>query len=716
MARLNPNSLVVLEERYLRKDHATGELLETPDDLFRRVATCVARVETTPEAQARYQESYYKLLNGLYFMPNTPALINAGKPDGQLSACFSIPVEDSMESIFTAVKHMALIHQTGGGTGFSFSRLREEGAIVKSTGRSASGPVTFILPFDAATETVKQGGVRRGANMGTLRVDHPDIFQFIAAKSVEGKFSNFNFSVGLTDKFMEALENQTSFDLVSPVDKRVVRQVPAAEIMQALVDNAWAKGEPGALFLDTINRGNTLQAVGEIETTNPCGEIPLLPYESCNLGAINMTRHLTKDARDNWQVDYPRLEQTVRLGVRFLDSIIEANKFPLPEIEAATKANRKIGLGIMGWADMLLPLQVRYDSEANLELIDQVMGRIFEWADDESRLLGREKGPFPNSNLADETVQGRRNATLTTIAPTGTTSIIAGVSNGIEPLFGFCQVGQHKIVSQILVSLNPLVRRWCQEQDVDLTDFQLSLENLDEARAEVGRLNQYLLKVLPDYFITAPQISPEWHVRVQAAFQRYVCNAVSKTINLPNEATKKDVESVYLLGHKLGLKGLTVYRDGSREEQVIYTKAKNAPTERLVVNPEEMEAKRYLVKTENGDTAYLCVPVDTQGCPWEVFTMGGFDSLSNQCDVKAIFRLVSIALRGGIEPTAIIRQLDKANKDGKGHMFSVPALVSRVLKKALGKFSAGVCEKCGSVIRHEGGCTSCDCGLYTRCG
>ena len=716
MTFLSPNAQVVLEERYLLKDHDTKELLETPEELFRRVATCVSGVESTIESQSQYRELYYKLLNGLYFIPNTPALINAGKPKGQLFGCFVLPVPDSIEGIFTAVKHMAIIHQSGGGTGFSFSRIREEGSVVKSTGRSASGPVGFMSPFNASTEAVKQGGVRRGANMGILRVDHPDIFQFIAAKAQEGKFKNFNFSVGLTDKFMEAVANQGSFDLISPTDGCIVRQVPAAEIMQAMVDHSWSTGEPGAIFLDAINRDNYLLELGEIESTNPCGEMPLFPYESCVLGSINLAKHLLRDSRDNWKVDYQRLEQTVRLAVRFLDSCIDANSYPLPEIEEVTKSNRKIGLGIMGWADMLLAMQIRYDSDVNLDLIDLVMGRIFEWADNESRKLGKEKGPFPNSAIANETIQGRRNASLTTIAPTGSISIIASCSSGIEPLFGYCQVAKRHVISQILVDLNPVVKTWCQEQDLSLDDFQLSLENIDDARAEVDRLNKYLGKVLPDYFITSPQIAPEWHVKVQAAFQRYVEAAVSKTVNLPFDATKKDVESIYLMAWKMGLKGLTVYRDGSREEQVIYTKSKETPAQKVMDNPQELDAKRYLVKTENGDTAYLCVPVDSQGNPWEVFTMGGFDSLPNQQDVKAIFRLISTALRGGIDPKTIVRQLDKANRDGKGSMFSVPALASRILKKAIGKFTAGICEKCGSVIKHESGCTSCDCGHYTHCG
>lgn len=711
---LSRNALAIMQERYLWTDPVTGQQ-ETPEEMFHRVAKCMAAAETTPELQVMYTEKYYQLLSGLYFLPNTPALINAGRPLGQLSACFVLPVEDSTDSIFEAVKHAAIIHKSGGGVGYSFSRLREQGAMVNSTGRVASGPVTFMEVFDAATETIKQGGVRRGANLGLLRVDHPDILQFINAKRQEGKLSNFNLSVGLTDKFMRALEQDNMFELVSPRDGQVKRRVKASEIMAAIVENAWATGEPGVIFLDTVNASNPLPALGEIEATNPCGEQPLFPYESCVLGSINLFRHLRWYQDGRVDIDFNRLEETVRLGVRFLDASIDVSKAPLPQIEEMTKANRKIGLGVMGWADMLLGLGVRYDSQQALDLVDRVMGRIYEWADDESRRLAKEKGPFPNSHLAEETVKGRRNATVTTIAPTGSISILAGCSNGIEPIFGYAQVSKRQIIKEVLFELNQVVARWCQDNGVDLSQFQPSRDNLDQALAEVSRLNRYLDGVLPDYFVTAGKISPEWHVKMQAAFQRYVENAISKTINLPNHASRKDVEQAYLLGYSLGVKGMTVYRDGSREEQVVYTEAKNLAKDPLRYNPDELNAKRYRVKTEDGRTAYIIVSTMENGQIWEIFNKG-LDDMQQPWTTEALFRIVSIALRGGIPPQHVMTQLEKANRNNGGHMFTLPAQIRRALARTMGESSeAGVCLHCGGIIRQEGGCVTCPCGRSSRC-
>lgn len=711
---ISQNALAILQERYLWKDPGSDKQ-ETPEDMFRRVAECMANVEATPELRLTYTEKYYQLLSSLQFLPNTPTLINAGKPLGQLAACFVLPVDDSMESIFDAVKHGAIIHKSGGGTGYAFSRLREHGAVVNSTGRIASGPVIFMEPFDAATETVKQGGVRRGANMALLRVDHPDILQFIAAKKEEKKFTNFNFSVGITDRFMEALEQDEMFELVSPRDGQVKRRVKATEIMAAIVENAWGKGEPGVIFLDTINKANPLPALGDIEATNPCGEQPLLPYESCVLGSINLSKHLHFRADGlGAEVEWPRLERTTRLAVRFLDACIDASAQPIPEIEAMTKANRKIGLGVMGFADMLLGLGIHYNSQPALDLVDQVMGSIYEWADDESRRLAKEKGPFSNSHLAEETVRGRRNATVITIAPTGSISIIAGCSNGIEPLFGYCQVSKRKVVKEILFEMNQMVSRYCAQNDIDLSEFQPSRDNLEQALSEVDRLNKYLKGVLPGYFVTSFDVSPEWHVKMQAAFQKYVENAVSKTINLPNNATKRDVEQAYILGYKLGVKGMTVYRDGSREEQVVYTQKQEQSQDLLHFNPDELDAKRYRVKTEDGRTAYVIISKMENGQIWEVFNKG-LDDLAKPYETEAIFRLTSIALRGGIPVHEVTKQLAKANRNG-GHMFTVPAFIKRALERACGEtLEDGVCLHCGGPIKREGGCTSCACGQSSKC-
>lgn len=710
--QLNRNALAVLQERYLWTDPSTGRQ-ETPEDMFLRVAKCMADVEATADQRAYYLEKYYQLLSGLYFLPNTPALINAGRPLGQLSACFVLPVEDSIDSIFEAVKHAAIIHKSGGGTGFSFSRLRESGAMVNTTGKVASGPVTFMEVFDAATETIKQGGVRRGANMAVLRVDHPDIMQFITAKRQEGRFRNFNFSVAITDKFIEALENDAMFELISPVDKQVKRRVKAREIMETIVDSAWASGEPGVIFIDAINRHNPLAALGELEATNPCGEQPLFPYESCVLGSINLARHLIWE-NGNAVVDFDKLEQTTRLAVRFLDACIDASTAPLPQIEEATKANRKIGLGIMGWADLLLALGVRYDSQAALDLVDQVMGSIYEWADNESRQLAKEKGPFPNSHLAEETVRGRRNATVTTIAPTGSISLIAGVSSGIEPLFGFAQVSKRHVVQEVLFELNQMVAKWCRDNQVDLSGFQISSTDLNAALAEVSRLNEHLQKILPQHFVTTHQIRPEWHLRMQAAFQKYVENAISKTINLPATASRRDVEQAYLLGYKLGVKGVTVYRDGSREEQVVYSRNQR-PVDLLQYNPDELSAKRYRVKTEDGRTAYIIVSQLEDGRVWEVFNKG-LDDLQQPWTTEALFRLVSIALRGGVPIKHVVTQLEKANRNNGGHMFTVPAQIRRALLRSLGDAETeGTCLHCGGIIRREAGCATCPCGQSSHC-
>lgn len=703
---MNQNARYIMEERYLWTDPATG-VKETPEDLFSRVATTVAAVEVTQELQSHYTSRFYSIMNDLYFLPNTPALMNAGRPLGQLFACFVIPVEDSMEGIFDAVKYGAIIHKSGGGTGYSFSRLRESNAIVSTTGKVASGPVVFMRTFDTATETVKQGGVRRGANMAILRVDHPDIFSFIAAKKEPGAFTNFNFSVAVTDKFMEALEQDQFFDLVSPLTGDVIRSVKASEIMTAIIDGAWASGEPGVIFIDTINKANPLPHLGDMEATNPCGEQPLHPYESCVLGSINLGRHVKDGA-----VDLTLLEENTRLAVRFLDNCIDASSMPLPEIEEATKANRKIGLGVMGWADLLLLLGIKYNSEEALDAVDQIMGSIYQWADDESRQLAKEKGPFPNAHLAEEGFRGRRNATVTTIAPTGTISILAGASSGIEPLFGYAQVSQRKIVKEILFEITYPVKQYCEEQEIDLSKFKPSKKNMDSARNEVDRLNTYLRGVLPEYFTISQDISPDWHVKMQARFQRYVENAVSKTINLPNAATRKDVEQAYLMGYRMGVKGLTVYRDGSREEQVIYTQAKK-PSSIVRPRPDVLDGKIFRIKTERGDTTYITVGLDENGNPFEIFNYS-VEGMERPYEVESIYRLVSLGLRAGISVAEICRQLDKATR--RGHLYTTPAQVKRILMEAAGlNVDEGICPHCAGVIKREGGCLSCPCGKSSKC-
>ena len=560
-AKLSANALTVLESRYLKRDEK-GKVIETPAAMFRRVAKTVALSELTYSADAdvkKTEDEFYKAMANLLFLPNSPSLMNGGLDLGQLSACFVLPVEDSMEGIFDAVKYMALVQKTGGGTGFSFSRLRPRGDIVKSTQGVASGPIVFMKVFNEATEAVKQGGRRRGANMAVLRVDHPDIVGFIQAKEREGELSNFNISVAVTDVFMKALDEGGEFNLVNPRTKENAGKLDARELFRRIASAAWRNGEPGMLFIDEINRHNPTPQLGEIESTNPCAEQPLLPYESCNLGSINLAR-MVVDGR----IDYARLKETVGVAVRFLDNIIDVNRFPLPQIEEMTKANRKIGLGVMGFADMLIQLGIPYDSEDAVVTAEEVMSFINEEARKASASLAEERGVFPNFNESIYAASGVRvrNATVTTIAPTGSLSIIANCSSGIEPLFSVCLI--RKVLGTELVEVNPVFekiareRGFCSEELMQKVAEKGTVRGVEEVPEDVQRL-----------FVTAHEIAPEWHLRMQAAFQKYTDNAVSKTVNLPNEATVEDVEKIFMLAYKLGCKGVTVYRDRSRSEQVL---------------------------------------------------------------------------------------------------------------------------------------------------
>lgn len=702
------NVNLILQERYLAQKEDGS--LETPEEMFRRVAHTIAKAEAEKE-RTRWEQEFYSLISELRFLPNTPALSNAGRPMGQLAACFFLPVHDSIDSIFTAIHQSAIIHQTGGGTGFNFSNLREAGALVRSTGKTASGPVSFMRVFDAATNAINQGGVRRGANMGILRVDHPDIIAFINCKRTEGAIRNFNLSVGITDEFMQRVEDGQLMDLVSPMTGKVVRRLPAREILETIVDNAWATGEPGVVYLGNLNRANVLSRFAVLEGTNPCGEQPLFPYESCVLGSINLPAHLSWQADGTATVDWDLLKRTVECSVRFLDNCIDVTRHPLPEIAEMTPKTRKIGLGIMGWADFLLALRIRYDSEQALSLVDQVMGNIYHWADAASRQLGEEKGEFPLAHMADETVRGRRNATVTTIAPTGTISIIAGVSSGIEPLFGFAQVSKRNVVSKLLFDVNSMVARYCRAHNIDLSAYWVTAQDLPTAIKQVDKLQEYLRQVLPDYFVTSQDISPEWHLRVQAAFQRYVDNAVSKTINLPNQATKKDVEKIILEGYRLGLKGLTVYRDGSRESQVIYVKDKPIVRPR----PPVLDGRVYRIQYDNGTVGYITISLDEQRRPFEVFA-NSLENLERPWNEEAIFRLVSIGLRACIPPEEIAKQLEKANNRWGGNMFTTPALLRRLLLDVSQcNGTEGVCPSCGSPIKRRGTCVTCNCGYSSRC-
>jgi ribonucleoside-diphosphate reductase alpha chain len=564
--KLPLNAILVLERRYLRKDE-NGRVIETTAQMFRRIAKGLAEVEKnygkTAKEIAGLEEEFYRMMTSLEFVPNSPTLMNTGTAFRQLSACFVLPIEDSIESIFSTLKTAAIIHKTGGGTGFSFSRLRPKGDIVKTTGGIASGPISFAMIYDTATEVVKQGGRRRGANMGILRVDHPDIMDFIVAKEKEGVLRNFNISVAVTDKFMDAMQKDADFELINPKNGVVVKKVKAGAIWNLIIMMAWKNGEPGVVFIDTINKHNQTPKIGEIEATNPCGEQPLLPYESCNLGSIDVSKFVN----ENGKIDWERLKQIVRLTVRFLDNVIDANIYVLPEIEQITKGNRKIGLGIMGFADMLIKRGIKYDTEEGLKAAEELMKFINDEGHKMSSELGKEKGNFPNfhGSIWEKSWANMRNTTVTTVAPTGTISIIAGCSQGIEPLFAIAYVREvAESLGRSLIEVNALYEKIALKEGFYSEELMREISKRTSIQ-DVKEIPQKVRKL----FATAHDVSAEWHVRMQAAFQKYTDNAVSKTINFPNSATPNDVEKAYMLAYQLGCKGITVYRHGSREIQVL---------------------------------------------------------------------------------------------------------------------------------------------------
>jgi ribonucleoside-diphosphate reductase alpha chain len=559
--KLTVNALEVLNRRYLLKD-VTEKIVETPSQMFGRIARAIAKVDRKYGENPKESEKiFYEMMTRLEFIPNSPTLFNAGTKLGQLSACFVLPVEDSLEGIFTAVKNTALIEKSGGGVGFDFSRLRPKGDIVMSTKGVASGPVSFMRVFDMATEVIKAGGKRRGAMMGILRVDHPDILEFITSKQKPGFLSNFNISVAVTDDFMKTLEGDGEYWLVNPRNKEKTAKLKAGNVWDLMVKSAWASGDPGVIFIDEINRHNPTPEVGRIESTNPCGEQPLLPYESCNLGSINLSR-MVDDGKINWE----KLRETIRNAVHFLDNVVDANKYPLKETAKITRANRKIGLGVMGFADMLIKLKIPYNSTEALELAERLMRFIEEEAHKKSQEIAEKRGSFPNfeKSIWKNKYKAFRNATVTTIAPTGSISIIAGCSSGIEPIFAISFI-RNVLSGTRLFETNPLFETIAKERgfyDAKLLEEIAktgSVQKIDRVPEDVKKL-----------FVTALDIEPEWHVRMQAAFQKYTDNAVSKTVNLPATATVEDVRKVYDLAWKLKCKGVTVFRYGSKPEQVLY--------------------------------------------------------------------------------------------------------------------------------------------------
>ncbi|MCM8784743.1 MAG: adenosylcobalamin-dependent ribonucleoside-diphosphate reductase [Candidatus Omnitrophica bacterium] len=553
--KLSVNAINVLKKRYLLRNEK-GEIIETPEQLFKRVAKYVASCEKEKD---RYEEEFFNIMSNLEFLPNSPTLMNAGTSLGQLSACFVLPVDDSIDGIFTTLKNMAIIHKSGGGTGFSFSKLRPKGDIVGSTKGIASGPISFMEIYDKATEIVKQGGKRRGANMGILSYNHPDIYEFITSKR-KNILTNFNISVSVSDEFMEKVIKKEKYTLINPRNNEKVRDVYANEVFDLICQSAWEVGDPGIIYIDEINRHNPTPEIGEIESTNPCGEQPLLPYESCNLGSINLTKII-----ENGKINWEKLEKIIKIAIRFLDDVIDVNYYPLPEIEKITKSNRKIGLGIMGWADFLFELKIPYGSDESFVLAENLMKFINEKAFEYSVLLAREKGSFPNfeKSIYYQKVDALRNATRTTIAPTGSISIIANCSSGIEPIFGIAFI-RNILEGSKFLEINPVFEKFAREKNLLISDILKEIIKTGSLKKVKGIPEEY-----KKIFLTALDIPPIIHLKMQSTFQKYTDNAVSKTVNLPNEATIEEVKEIFINGWNMRCKGVTVFRYGSKGQQVL---------------------------------------------------------------------------------------------------------------------------------------------------
>lgn len=713
---LTSTAETVLARRYYLKD-SEGVPFETWETLCRRVANAIAEVDRDTPGFEDLREEFFNMIYRMDFLPNSPCLMNAGTDLGQLSACFVLPVEDSMDGIFSAIRNGALVHKTGGGTGYSFSRLRSKNASVRSTQGVASGPLSFAAVFDAATETIKQGGKRRGANMGVLRVDHPDILDFITAKQDQNRFNNFNFSVAITDVFMKAVEDGAEYELIEPSTKQVVRRLEAREVFEKIVDLAWHNGEPGVLFIDTANKGNMTPQLGAFEATNPCGEQWLLPYESCNLGSINLASFVKKGG-----VDYDRLKSIVETATVFLDNVIDCNRFPIPEIEQMTLKTRKIGMGIMGLHDLLIQLAVPYASEEGRKLASTVMRFIRDTAAAQSEKVAKVKGPFPAYDPKINTYPARRNAALTSIQPTGTVSMIADCASGCEPYFSIVMV-KHVMDGDRLIMVNKHFERIARAEGFYSDEL---MSKVADSGTVIGH------KEIPakwqEVFRTAQDIKPEDHIAMQGALQKNgVDSSISKTINLPGSASREEVKLSYITGYQLGCKGLTVYRDGSRDSQVLNTKdsAKNDNVATVseygpVKNnlPDTLDAKRYRVKDQEQKSVYIIVCFDEDEKPMEVFAKFPFDNRVDLKDKSTMWtttcRLVSLALRFNVPMDEIIKQLDRSS----GHMLDLPAQLSKLFKSFMAGTQRGftsVCPECSGTLVFEEGCETChDCG-YSKC-
>jgi ribonucleoside-diphosphate reductase alpha chain len=746
-------ALRVLRERYLTRQG--GEVIETPEEMCWRVATSIAEGEArygrSPAAVREVASAFYDMIIDGSFVPNSPTLMNAGKGNGlQYSACYVLPVGDSMEEIFDSVKAAAIIHKSGGGTGFAFSRLRPKDDIVNSTGGRASGPVSFLRVFNSATEAVKQGGTRRGANMGILRVDHPDILEFIDCK-LDGGITNFNISVAVTDVFMDALAKGEEYDLINPHTKARVERLSAREVFERIVRAAWRTGDPGMVFIDRINASpaNPTPRIGEVEATNPCGEQPLLPNEACNLGSLNVSKFARRSPAGEWSIDWDEMDRVVRLAVRFLDDVIEMNPYPLPEIDQMVKDNRRIGLGIMGWADLLFRMGIPYDSQDALDLAEQIMAFVKDKGHDQSSKLAEERGPFPNwSESIYRDIRPMRNSTVTTIAPTGTISMIAGCSSGVEPIFALAF--QHRVKQpdgeRVLTFVNDTFEEIAREHG-------FYSEALKEEIARRGTVHG--IPGVPEWaqrvFKTAHEIGFEWHVRHQAAFQRYTDNGVSKTINLPNEATEDDVAAAYRTAWDLGCIGITVFRDGCKGEQVLNVgtakKADGAPaagTGSTVIRPRphSLTGATYRMETPIG-TAFITVNQTQEGDPFEVFVQVGKGGSDTMAVAEALGRLISLTLRlpSPLSPQRrmeeVISQLSRIGGGGPigfgpQKVLSLPDALARTLAEHIGQVKApangltvvadasvkskrvgDLCRECGqATFVYEEGCKKClSCGF-----
>ena len=637
---LSENAIKVLEKRYLKRD-TQGNCIEKPADMFRRVADTVAKGDlkygATKDNVKKLSDRFYDAITNCQFMPNSPTLMNAGRELGQLAACFVLPIEDSLEGIFETIKNTALIHQSGGGTGFSFSRLRPKNDVVHSTMGISSGPVSFMEVFNAATEAVKQGGTRRGANMGILRVDHPDILEFIDCKADNNKLNNFNISVAITDKFMEAYFNNKDYDLVNPHTKKTTGKLNAKFVFDKIVDSAWRNGEPGIVFIDTMNYDNPTPQIGAIESTNPCGEVPLLPYEACNLGSINLNKMVKENNDGTCSVDWDLLAKTTRTAIRFLDNIITINKYPLPQIAEMVNNNRKIGLGIMGWADMLMKIGISYASEQGTKLASQIIEFIDYESKCESIELSKERGRFANfkgsiydsehylynkykdksaGKISDEQWKeldnkikkfGIRNATTTCIAPTGTISMIAGASGGIEPLFGL--VFSRLILDNTeMLEINPIFKNYMIKHNLYSEELMKKIA-IDGSIAHINNIPENVKKI----FVTAHDVTPYWHVKMQAAFQLHTDNAVSKTVNFVESATRDDIKETYILAYKSHLKGITVYRNNSRTFQPMNLKKEEKKSKEII--KEKIKTPEKTIQTEKNEEYNPSGEVKTIICP-----------------------------------------------------------------------------------------------------